>query len=210
MTNSKYNFKIVFVILGEILSLEEGPGRTAALVAWLQGLFEDDDAAPVLVGGAAVELYTLGAYTTGDIDLVGTVTPSAARLLKESGFERHGRHWLHEPAQIFVEFPGSVLDPDEKVSRIEFAGHEVRIISAEDLLIDRLGSWEYWRSSVDGVNALRLWRSRNENMDVERLENRIAQTGWQMAWQSLLKFSARWEQREPPVEEIEKWANEGP
>jgi len=198
------------MILDEILSLEEGPGRTAALVAWLQSLFEGEDATPVLVGGAAVELYTLGAYTTGDVDLVGSVTPSVARLLKESGFERHGRHWLHEPGQIFVEFPGSVLDPEEKASRIEFAGHEVRIISAEDLLIDRLGSWEYWQSSVDGVNGLLLWRSQNENMDLERLENRIAQTGWQMAWQSLLKFSARWEQREPPVEEIEKWANEGP
>ena len=210
MTNPKNNFKIVFVNIEEILLLEEGPRRTAALVAWLQGLFEDEDETPVLVGGAAVELYTLGAYTTGDVDFVGSVTPFVAQILKESGFERHGRHWLHEPAQIFVEFPGSVLDPDERASWIEVAGHKVRIISAEDLLIDRLGSWEYWQSSVDGVNALLLWRSQNENMDLERLENRIAQTGWQMAWQSLLKFSARWEQREPPVEEIEKWANEGP
>jgi len=77
-------------------------------------------------------------------------------------------------------------------------------------LIDRLGSWEYWQSSIDGVNALLPWSSQSENMDVERLEIRIVQTGWQTAWQSLLKFAARWEQREPPVEEIEKWANEGP
>lgn len=196
--------------IDEILPLEEGPGRTAALVAWIQGLFEDDDATPILVGGAAVELYTLGAYTTGDVDLVGSVTPSAARLLKESGFERHGRHWLHEPAQMFVEFPGSALDPDERTSDIEVAGHEVRIISAEDLLIDRLGSWEYWQSSVDGVNALLLWRTQKQNMDVERLEKRVVQTGWQLAWQSLLQFATRWDQSEPPVEEIEKWANEGP
>jgi hypothetical protein len=198
------------VNLEEILLLEEGPGRTAALVAWLQSLFENDDATPVLVGGAAVELYTLGAYTTGDVDLVGSVPPSVARLLKDSGFERHGRHWLHEPAQIFVEFPGSVLDPEEKALRIELAGQEVRIISAEDLLIDRLGSWEYWRSSVDGVNALLLWRSQNENMDLERLEKRVVQSGWETAWQSLLRFATRWEQGEPPAEEIEKWANEGP
>lgn len=190
--------------------MEEGPGRTAALVAWIQGLYEDDDATPVLVGGAAVELFTLGAYTTGDVDLVGSVTPSAARLLKESGFERHGRHWIHEPAQMFVEFPGSALDPDERTSEIEVAGHEVRIISAEDLLIDRLGSWEYWQSSVDGVNALLLWRTQKQNMDVERLEKRVVQTGWQLAWQSLLQFATRWDQSEPPVEEIEKWANKGP
>lgn len=196
--------------IDEILSMEEGPGRTAALVAWIQGLFEDDDATPILVGGAAVELYTLGAYTTGDVDLVGSVTPLAARLLKEAGFERHGRHWLHEPAQIFLEFPGTALDPDERTSHIEVAGHEVRIISAEDLLIDRLGSWEYWQSSVDGVNALLLWRTQRQNMNVEHLEKRVVQTGWQLAWQSLLQFAAQWDQSEPPVEEVEIWANEGP
>jgi len=102
------------MIPDEILSLEEGPGRTAALVAWLQILFEGEDATPVLVGGAAVELYTLGTYTTGDVVLVGPVTPSVVQLLKEPGFERHGRHWLHEPAQIFVELPGSVFDPEKR------------------------------------------------------------------------------------------------
>jgi hypothetical protein len=198
------------VTIDEILLLEEGLGRRAALVAWLQGLFEDEDATPVLVGGAAVELYTLGAYTTGDVDLVGSVTPTVAKLLKESGFERHGRHWLHEASQIILEFPGSVLDPEERASRIEVAGHGVRIISAEDLLIDRLGSWEYWQSSVDGVNALLLWRSQNENMDIERLEKRIVQTGWHTAWKSLLQFATREEQGEPSAEEIEKWVNEGP
>ena len=40
----------------EILFRAEGPERTAALGSWIQGLFADDEAAPVLVGGAAVEL----------------------------------------------------------------------------------------------------------------------------------------------------------
>jgi hypothetical protein len=198
------------VDITEILVQVEGPERTAALASWLQGLFGDGDAIPVLVGGAAVELYTRGAYTTGDLDLVGSVTPSVARALKEAGFEHHGRHWIHEPAQVFVEFPGSVLKPDEKASWFELAGHRVRIISAEDLLVDRLGSWEYWQSSVDGVNALLLWRAQKYHMDIERLENRVAQDGWQKAWQSLLHFASRWEQGEPPVGEVEEWANAGP
>jgi hypothetical protein len=194
----------------KILRLEEGPDRTAALVAWLQGLFEDDDAAPVLVGGAAVELYTRGAYTTGDIDLVGSVTSSVARALKKAGFERRGRHWIHEPAQVFVEFPGTALEPHEKHSWFEVANHRIRIISAEDLLVDRLGSWEYWQSSVDGVNALLLWRAQKENMDVERLGINVNRAGWFEAWKSLLRFDSKLGRDEPRVEEIEEWANKGP
>jgi hypothetical protein len=133
-----------------------------------------------------------------------------ARVLKESGFERHGRHWIHEPAQLFIEFPGSALGPDEEASWHDFEGHRVRIISAEDLLVDRLGSWEYWQSSVDGVNAFLLWRAQRERIDVERVEDRIERAGWQKAWQSLLRFFSRWERGEPSVEEVEEWANAGP
>jgi hypothetical protein len=133
-----------------------------------------------------------------------------ARVLKESGFERHGRHWIHEPAQLFIEFPGSALDPDEEASWLDFEGHRVRIISVEDLLVDRLGSWEYWQSSVDGVNAFLLWRAQRERMDVERVEDRIERAGWQKALQSLLQFASRREQGEPSGEEVEEWANTGP
>jgi hypothetical protein len=193
-----------------IFQLDEGPDRTAALVAWVQGLYEEDSATPVLVGGAAVELYTRGAYTTGDVDLVGSVTPSVARALEEAGFKRRGRHWIHEPAQAFIEFPGSTLGADEEPSWLEIGGRRVRIISAEDLLIDRLGAWEYWQSSVDGVNALLLWRARSQHLDVDRVEKRIEQTGWHKAWKSLLEFVSRWGREDPAAETIEEWANEGP
>jgi hypothetical protein len=194
----------------EILVIDEGPARTAALVGWIQGLFDDDGTVPVLVGGAAVELYTLGAYTTGDVDLVGSVARGVARILEEAGFERHGRHWIQEQAQVFVEFPGDALGPDEAALWLELEGQRVRIISVEDLLVDRLGAWEYWQSSVDGVNALLVWRAQKERIDVKRLEQRVAQAGWHKAWQSLVQFTERWASGEPPVEEVERWANAGP
>jgi len=194
----------------EALAFEEGPSRTAALVAWLQGLFEDDEAVPVLVGGAAVELYTLGAYTTGDLDFVGSVTPKVARALGTAGFKRHGRHWIHEAAQVFIEFPGDTLDPKEEAKWLDLLGQSVRIISVEDLLVERLGSWEYWRSAVDGANALILWRVHRQRIDVGRVEERVTNDGWENAWKSLVQFALLWETVEPPSEEVEKWANSGP
>lgn len=196
--------------IDQVLASEEGPRRTAALVQWLQNLFEGEGAVPVLVGGSAVELYTLGAYTTGDVDLVGTVTPRAAHALRAAGFERRGRHWIHEAAQVFVEFPASALEPEEESTWIELEGQRVLVISIEDLLVDRLGAWQYWKSSVDGVNAWLLWRAQRQRIDAERLERRLTRSGWLTAWRSLARFSARWENDEPPPEEVEEWANAGP
>ena len=51
----------------DVISLPEGPRRTAAIAAWVQGLFSRENRVPVLVGGAAVEILTGGAYTLGTV-----------------------------------------------------------------------------------------------------------------------------------------------
>ncbi|HSN53772.1 MAG TPA: hypothetical protein VLT32_03830 [Candidatus Sulfomarinibacteraceae bacterium] len=51
--------------LDEALSLPEGPARTTAIVAWIQGLFDQEAHVPVLVGGAAVKIFTGGAGGDG-------------------------------------------------------------------------------------------------------------------------------------------------
>jgi hypothetical protein len=86
----------------------------------------------------------------------------------------------------------------------------IHIISVEDLLVDRLGAWEHWKSSVDGVNAFLLWRGQQDRIDRERLERRIARVGWHKALQSLIQYSKRWEHSDPSMEEVEQWATAGP
>lgn len=194
----------------KILSLADGPAKTAALVAWIQGLSAQEEQTPVLVGGAAVELYTGGAYTTGDIDLVGPTSPGVERGLREAGFERHGRHWIHEEAQVFVEIPSSALAAGELAVWVEMEGQRIRVIAAEDLLVDRLGAWEYWRSSVDGVNAYLLWRAVGATVDLGRLKARVREAGWTKAWESLRQFVEQWWLAMPPDEELERWATQGP
>lgn len=193
-----------------ILELDDGPAKTAALAAWIQGLSSSDQECPVLVGGAAVELYTGGAYTTGDLDLVGAVEPRLEAALRNAGFERRGRHWVHESAQVFIEFPGSALAAGERAAWIEVEGMRVRLISAEDLLVDRLGAWQYWRSSIDGVNAFLLWQAVGEDIDLGRFQERLQEAGWTAAWMSLKRFSERFRGGVPPGEELTRWATEGP
>ncbi len=134
-------------------------------MAWFQGLYEHDP--PVLVGGAAVELYTGGAYTTGDLDFAGQVPPAVAAKLAEGGFERAGRHWVHEEAQVFLELPSPSLDPGETAARLRRGDLSVVVLAPEELIANRLASWKFWQSEEDGVNALLVLRA--TEVDPDRL-----------------------------------------
>jgi len=193
----------------EILALPEGVGRTARLVAWVQALF-DEGAQPVLVGGAAVELYTSGAYTTGDLDLVGTVSPQVGRALASEGFARRGRHWVHEAAQVFLEFPSSALAEGERAVRLQVGDCEILAVSAEDLLAERLAAWKHWHSAVDGVNAWLLHRAQLSVLNRRRLAARCRAHDAADALAALQAFSRMTGRRRPSDREIEAWAQDGP
>jgi hypothetical protein len=198
------------VKISDALSLPEGPQRTATIVAWVQSLYSSENQVPVLVGGAAVEILTGGAYTTGDFDFVGHVPASVRRTLETSGFKRSGRHWIHDEAQIFLEFPGEALGPTEKSIRYGAFGYDVLLVSIEDLLVDRLGAWDYWKSGVDGANAYLLYRTCRERIDDERLTRRALEEGFEVALEALRSFDAEWGASEPDPAALEVWANQGP
>ena len=210
-TSLWYNFNIVAKrapqAIDEVLERPLGPGRTAALVAWLQDLYESDP--PVLVGGAATELYSGGAYTSGDVDLVGSVPVIVEERLRDAGFRREGHHWIH-PEGLFVEFPASHLDRRERVRELQAGGSTVLVVSPEDLIADRLAHWQFWKSTIDALNALtvrRLWAGR---LDLEWLRATAEAQEVSAALDSLESFLERLGDREPGEEELEEWAKRPP
>jgi len=113
-------------------------------------------APPILVGGFAVELYLGGGYTSSDIDMVSSATSAEiSEALTPLGYERASdrRHWFNEAKGVLVEFPSSQLEGDE--TRCRMLG-KVKVISVEDLLIDRLRAALSWkdRSSYEQAAAL--------------------------------------------------------
>lgn len=194
--------------LNDILRSKEGPERTARLVAWFQRLFGESMNVPVLVGGAALELYCGGAYQTGDLDFVGHVPPAVARELEESGFRKEGRHWIHEKGQVFIELPGSRLESYERVVEIDVTGGKVLALSPEDILVDRLAAWQFWRSSVDGANAFLLWSCLREELDLNRIHLIASQRGVERALEALLAFIRAAGEKDPSPEKVEAWALE--
>ena len=101
-----------------------------------EALPQSDGLPYVVVGGNALEFYTLGAYATVDVDLVSARRTEIGNLLESWGFERTGRHWHHEELDVAIEIPDDVLaGSEDKVIQVEIEDLTVYIIGVEDLIM---------------------------------------------------------------------------
>jgi hypothetical protein len=162
------------------------------------------------VGGAAVELYTGGAYTTGDFDFVGGVPDDVAAALEGAGFRREGRHWIHQKAELFVEFPGSAIQAHEKTALVNVGDASVLTLSPEDMIVDRLAAWQFWKSTTDGASAYLIWRAQENQLDKKRLGSLARRRGVENAHTQLLALVDEVGARAVSPEELELWARRLP
>lgn len=191
--------------LQTVLDLPEGVERTAALAAWFQSLFPAGAEVPILVGGAAVEIYSGGAYTSGDLDFVGAVSAKVAKRLEGVGFQRQGRHWFRDQGQIFLELPGSALEFPARAVQSQIGAWTIRILSPEDVLVDRLASWQFWQSKADGAAAFQMFRRMAASLDTARLEMAARHSRVTPALERLQSLSAQLAGK-IPTEEMLTWA----
>ena len=118
----------------------------------------EDGIEPILVGGAALELYTAGGYATGDVDLALPRVPAVDRAFADLGFTTQGRFWVRPELDLYFEAPAPAGLPGETAqrTRIEVEGLPVVVIGLEDLLLDRLRAAVHWGSGEDQRWARRL------------------------------------------------------
>jgi hypothetical protein len=119
---------------------------------------------PVLVGGAAVELWTIGRYVSGDFDLVVADPAPIEAALIARGFRREDRdgHLLrglyHPELGIGIEVVSGVLFDGladrARIRLVETAGGNIRVIPPEDVIADRLGQYAADRQHGQGQLAL--------------------------------------------------------
>ena len=193
--------------LKTILSLSHGVARTAALAQWVQSLYPDREGRPVLVGGAALELHTGGAYITGDLDFVGTVPPYVDKALREAGFRQFGRHWIHEEERVFFVFQDKALEKGGKAVERYFGMCRVFVISPEDLLVDRLVSWRYCESPLHGVQAYLLYCGTHWWMDLGHLKDRAALDEVEPALESVVRLFFQSRGQVPDGHHLGAWAS---
>lgn len=142
--------------------------RFVALLGQLLG--ERGQLLPVLVGGSAVEVYTAGNYGSKDIDLVYDDSKALDEILLPLGFRRDGRYWYNDEIDIVVECPGS--EPPVRIQKVRLDdADEVFVISLEEIIVDRLCAFKFWRSKKDGEWAKVLL---SNGVDFEFLKQRAA------------------------------------
>ena len=158
--------------------IEDRLERRLRFVAWLTSMLEKQGVTAIVVGGHALEFYTLGDYTTGDIDMVCVDLTTVREVLEKAEFQREGRHWYREDLDIVVEFPDTTLAGSrDRVERVTIGDQVVHIIGREDLLIDRLNACVHWKSEEDCRWARRLLFLYGEEMDWEYLHRRAIEEG---------------------------------
>lgn len=121
--------------------------QTAAIIT---DILLEYEIRPIIVGGLSVEIYTMGGYTTYDIDFVLKGYDKASEILFELGFEKIGEDWVHPEIGISVEIPSNYLTGDyDKITQLPVDDKTVYIIGIEDIVLDRLRSAVHWKSGVE-------------------------------------------------------------
>lgn len=131
---------------------------------------------PILVGGAALEFYTQGSYMTLDVDLVIRGREQAQKVLSAMGFNRGPgeKSWYNEDLELSVEIPDDTLAGSmERLTIVELEDDlTVYVIGIEDLIIDRLNAYKWWKSLSDGEWATATMVIHYQDLDFEYLNLR--------------------------------------
>ena len=122
------------------------------MVAFVTRLLEKmGKPAPVVIGGCALSYYSREVYFTADIDLAYADREALDRVLKNIGFGKEGRYWVHPGLKLAIEAPASNLAGEEAPVEIVELGGGLRctIIGIQDLILDRLNVCKRWKSETD-------------------------------------------------------------
>lgn len=138
---------------------------------------------PVLVGGAAVEIYTRGAVNTGDFDLSCGRQDVLEDVMRQHGFVRPSgpgkatRGWIHPELKLGFEVVSDVLldglADRSMVQVVELAPDgSVAVIAPEDIIADRMGQYASG-SAPEMLGQARALFALCERLDIDYMERRI-------------------------------------
>jgi hypothetical protein len=149
----------------------------------LTELLEKKGIKPVIVGGLSVEIYTLQAYSTHDIDLIMDGRDVADEILTCMGFIRKGREWWHPEVLVSVEIPDNVLAGDfTKVTTVPVGNRIVHVIGVEDLILDRLRAAVHWKSTADREWGFQLLQLHHDHIDLPYIRNQLSTATEKKEW----------------------------
>jgi len=140
---------------------------------------------PILVGGAAVELYTTGAIATGDFDIATARQSMFEQALQDNGFIRPSgagtstRGWMHPSFRLgFEVVSATLLDglaDRERIVLIDFGDDgSAAVIAREDMIADRMGQYASG-TAPEMLGQARMLYALHSDIDRAYLARRISE-----------------------------------
>ena len=128
---------------------------------------------PILIGGAALEYYSLGGYATSDVDLALPTDQAVDAVFAEMGFKKEGRYWVEQDLDLMFEAPAGILKGEEAVlTKVKLEDLECYVLGIEDLILDRLNGYVHWKWEDDGRWVRRLVHLHGKTLDRDYLRRR--------------------------------------
>lgn len=140
----------------------------------------------VLVGGFPVGVYTRGQYITADVDASSPIAEEIKRKLLRLGFKQIGRHLAYPELNYVIQIPSEWIGK-RKVLPVEIKGYKIDLLSPEDLIVDRLCAYKFWKSQTDFTQAALVLAAQRERVDVEYLQTRAREEGVEDVYKELEK-----------------------
>lgn len=172
------------------LEIERGFKRTAYVMSIITTKLEKEGVVPVILGGSAVEFYTMDWYATSDIDLA---IDKAKRdifqeVMADLGFTREGRMWIREDLGLYIEIPADTRDISmENLTKLELENGHVYFIGLEELIFDRIQAAEHWKSDSDLEQAVRIGSSFYDDIDWDLIRKLCREGSSEKMLKKLLK-----------------------
>jgi hypothetical protein len=138
------------------------------LLGYITDKLEKKKQAVFLVGGQAVETYTAGQFPTGDMDITTTDTAGTEQVLRSLGFKQIGMVWLNKRLNVAFHIVGYF--PPERLRTIKVGPYDARIISVEELILDRLSAAKFWNIPADIEKAKVLYENFEKQIDKKYLK----------------------------------------
>ena len=143
---------------------------------------------PILIGGTALEYYSLGGYATSDVDIALPYDPAVDRVFAELDFKKEGRYWVNDELDLLFEAPAGILKgEDAELTKVSLDDLVCYVLGLEDLIIDRLNGYVHWKWEDDGRWVRRLVHLYRPELDIEYLRRRANQEKTIEALETILK-----------------------
>jgi hypothetical protein len=138
---------------------------------------------PVLVGGAAVELYSASSIVTGDFDICSPAQPELEEEMQRLGFVKPSgagiatRGWVHPELKLgFEVVTASLLEGMADSNRVRLFSlapdGDAAVMAVEDMIADRVGQYASGTAREMLGQAKALFRL-YPDADLEYLDRRI-------------------------------------